>query len=94
MGACLAEMKVLTSEIYHETNTFSSRSTDLKAFRNRLLLFKGDAVSERGSANTELDGYVAESVAIESWPGFYVPEKTMTGRLIMLSALQPVQAAK
>ena len=51
-------MKTLCAEISHETNTFSCRRTDITAFQDRYLLFDSDAVSARGSANTELSGFL------------------------------------
>jgi microcystin degradation protein MlrC len=52
-------MKVITAEIYHETNTFSCRYTDQQAFRDRFFLLDSDAVDERGKANTELAGFLS-----------------------------------
>ncbi len=51
-------MKVLTAEIAHETNTFSCRKTDERAFRDCYLLFGSEAQAERGEANTELAGFL------------------------------------
>ncbi len=51
-------MKILTAEIYHETNTFSCRKTDVQAFKDRLFLFAAEAIAERGKANTELAGFL------------------------------------
>ena len=51
-------MKVLTAEIYHETNTFSCRKTDVQAFKDRFFLFGAEAIAERGKANTELTGFL------------------------------------
>ncbi|MFT5112964.1 MAG: microcystin degradation protein MlrC [Parasphingorhabdus sp.] len=51
-------MKVLSAEIYHETNTFSCRKTTLQDFRNRSLLFADEAIKERGDANTEFAGFL------------------------------------
>ena len=52
-------MKVMTAEIYHETNTFSCRYTGEQAFRDRFFLPDSDAVGERGGANTELAGFLS-----------------------------------
>ena len=51
-------MKVLTAEIYHETNTFSCRKTDIQAFKDRFLLINTEAIAARGDANTELAGFL------------------------------------
>ena len=51
-------MRVLTAEIYHETNTFSCRKTDVQAFKDRFLLFNAEAITARGDANTELAGFL------------------------------------
>ena len=50
--------KVLTAEIYHETNTFSRHPTDEQAFRDRYFLAGADAIAQRGDANTELAGFL------------------------------------
>ena len=50
--------KVLTAEIYHETNTFSRHPTDEQAFRERYFLIGDEAIDQRGSANTELAGFL------------------------------------
>ena len=50
--------KVLTAEIYHETNTFSRHSTDEQAFRDRYFLIGDEAIGQRGDANTELAGFL------------------------------------
>ena len=50
--------KVLTAEIYHETNTFSRRPTDEQAFRDRYFLTGHQAIDQRGTANTELAGFL------------------------------------
>jgi microcystin degradation protein MlrC len=49
--------KVLTAEIYHETNTFNCHATDEKAFRDRYFLNGAEAIVQRGKANTELAGF-------------------------------------
>jgi len=49
--------RVLTSEVSHETNTFSILHTDEEAFRNRLFLLGENAVAERRDANTEIAGF-------------------------------------
>ena len=51
-------MKVLSAEIYHETNTFNCRDTDVQAFKDRFLLFNAEAIAARGDANTELAGFL------------------------------------
>ena len=51
-------MKVLSAEIYHETNTFNCRNTDVQAFKDRFLLFNAEAIAARGDANTELAGFL------------------------------------
>jgi microcystin degradation protein MlrC len=50
--------KVLTAEIYHETNTFSRHATDEQAFRDRYFLPGPQAIEQRGNANTELAGFL------------------------------------
>jgi microcystin degradation protein MlrC len=50
--------KVLTSEVFHETNTFSIHQTDETAFRNRFFLPGETALKERSDTNTELAGFV------------------------------------
>ena len=50
--------KVLTAEVSHETNTFSALQTDEDAFHNRFFLRREAALQERGSANTELAGFL------------------------------------
>ena len=50
--------RVLTAEISHETNTFSIRRTDLKAFKDRYFLLGEAAIHERGDANTDLAGFL------------------------------------
>lgn len=50
--------RVLTAEMSHETNSFSRQATDAQAFRDRYVLVGGDAVAERGQANTELAGFL------------------------------------
>ncbi len=59
-------MRVLTAEIYHETNTFSCRKTDVQAFKDRFLLFEAEAISARGDANTELAGF-QDAGKIHGW---------------------------
>lgn len=49
---------VLTAEFQHESNTFSCRKTDLKAFRDRYYYLGDAAVTERGDANTPLAGFL------------------------------------
>ncbi len=49
--------RVLTAEVFHETNTFSRLRTDQEAFRNRLFLLGKAAVAERSNANTEIAGF-------------------------------------
>jgi microcystin degradation protein MlrC len=51
-------MKVLSAEIYHETNTFSRVKTDEQKFRDRFFLPGAEAIAERGDANTELAGFL------------------------------------
>ncbi|WP_136619292.1 MULTISPECIES: M81 family metallopeptidase [Mesorhizobium] len=50
--------KVLTAEIYHETNTFSRHPTDEQAFRDRYFLTGAEAIAQRRDANTELAGFL------------------------------------
>ena len=50
--------RVLTAEVSHETNTFSALQTDEDAFHNRFFLRGEAALKERGSANTELAGFL------------------------------------
>jgi microcystin degradation protein MlrC len=57
--------KVLTAEVFHETNTFSVHQTDETAFRNRFFLPSETALKERGDANTELAGFVDASHAYD-----------------------------
>ena len=59
-------MRVLTAEIYHETNTFSCRETDVQAFKDRFLLFDTEAIAARSDANTELAGFL-EVGKIHGW---------------------------
>ena len=49
---------VLTAEISHETNSFNLQETDEEAFRNRYVLMGSEAIAERGTANTELAGFL------------------------------------
>ncbi len=49
---------VLTAEFSHETNTFSSRPTDLAAFRARYWYSGDEAVVERGHSNTGIAGFL------------------------------------
>jgi microcystin degradation protein MlrC len=55
--------KVLTAEVFHETNTFSIHKTDEAAFRSRFFLSGEAALKERGDANTELAGFLEASQA-------------------------------
>jgi microcystin degradation protein MlrC len=57
--------KVLTAEVFHETNTFSIHQTDETAFRNRFFLPGDAALIERGDANTELAGFLDSSHAYD-----------------------------
>jgi microcystin degradation protein MlrC len=50
--------RVLSAEIAHETNTFSRRLTDQQAFRDCFYFAGDEAVAQRGSANTELAGFL------------------------------------
>jgi len=50
--------RVLSAEIAHETNTFSRRPTDQQAFRDCYYYAGDEAVAQRGSANTELAGFL------------------------------------
>ena len=50
--------KVLTAELYHETNTFNCHPTDQQAFKDRFALAGAEAIAERGEANTELAGFL------------------------------------
>lgn len=50
--------KVLTAELYHETNTFNCHPTDHQAFKDRFALAGAEAIAERGEANTELAGFL------------------------------------
>ncbi|WP_407051187.1 M81 family metallopeptidase [Methyloraptor flagellatus] len=49
---------VLTAEFQHESNTFSCRRTDLKAFHERYYYEGEAAIAERGDANTPLAGFL------------------------------------
>jgi len=49
---------VLTAEFSHESNTFSRRPTDYKAFTDRTLYLGDEAIAERGNANTPLAGFL------------------------------------
>jgi microcystin degradation protein MlrC len=49
---------VLTAELYHETNTFNRNLTEYHSFMDRFGFFGADAIRERGSANTELAGFL------------------------------------
>jgi microcystin degradation protein MlrC len=49
---------VLTAEFQHESNTFSCRRTDLKAFHDRYYYEGEAAIAERGDANTPLAGFL------------------------------------
>ena len=59
-------MNILTAEIYHETNSFSCRKTDVQAFKDRIFLFGAEAIAERGKANTELAGFL-QAGSNHSW---------------------------
>ncbi len=50
--------KVLTAEVYHETNTFNRHSTDEQSFRDRYFLLGEEALERRGNANTEIAGFL------------------------------------
>lgn len=50
--------RVLTAELAHETNTFSRRRTTAQSFRDRYVLFGGEALAARSGSNTELAGFV------------------------------------
>jgi microcystin degradation protein MlrC len=50
--------KVLTAEVYHETNTFNRHVTDEQSFRDRYFLLGKEAIERRGTANTEIAGFV------------------------------------
>ncbi len=49
---------VLTAEFAHETNTFSIRPTDQAAFTDRYCYIGDEAIAKRGSANTDLAGFM------------------------------------
>ena len=49
---------VLTAEFSHETNTFSIRPTDYRAFAERYCFVGDRAVAERGNGNTDLAGFM------------------------------------
>lgn len=49
---------VLTAEVSHETNTFNRRLTTLADFIGRYWLVGEEAISARGSANTEIAGFM------------------------------------
>jgi microcystin degradation protein MlrC len=49
---------VLTAEFAHESNTFSIQPTDYAAFIDRGCYLGDAAIAERGSANTELAGFL------------------------------------
>ena len=59
-------MRVLTAEIYHETNTFSCRKTDIQSFKDGVLLMNTEAITARGDANTELAGFL-DAGKIHGW---------------------------
>jgi microcystin degradation protein MlrC len=83
-----AESTVVISQIEHETNTFSSLSTDLDAFANTSLHFGDDIVSEFRGTNTALGGFlrvadehgwnVVPTVAADATPGGVVTNDTLT----------------
>lgn len=50
--------RVLSAELYHETNTFSRQKTSYEAFASRLTFFGEKAIAARGDANTELAGFL------------------------------------
>jgi hypothetical protein len=64
-GVQKMSFKVLTAEVFHETNTFSNHQTDEAAFRNRFFLSGQTALNERANANTELAGFVDASLAYD-----------------------------
>lgn len=49
---------VLTAEFAHETNTFNKNLTEYHSFMDRYGFFGAEAIKERGSANTELAGFL------------------------------------
>jgi microcystin degradation protein MlrC len=49
---------VLTAEFQHESNTFKRGLTDLYAFRTQILAHGDAAIAARGTANTELAGFL------------------------------------
>jgi microcystin degradation protein MlrC len=49
---------VLTAEVSHETNSFSLLKTGKRAFMARYALMGSAAISERGTENTELAGFL------------------------------------
>lgn len=49
---------VLTGELSHETNTFSVRKADYRAFAERYVLAGDAAIAARGNANTGLAGFL------------------------------------
>ena len=51
-------LNVLTAEFSHESNTFSIRPTGLAAFQDHVFLLTNDAIRERGTANTDLAGFL------------------------------------
>jgi microcystin degradation protein MlrC len=57
---------VLTAEFAHETNTFSVRPTDYAAFACQSCLFGGEALAERGDANTDLAGFM-DVARVRGW---------------------------
>jgi microcystin degradation protein MlrC len=64
-GVQKMSFKVLTAEVFHETNTFSNHQTDEASFRNRFFLSGQTALKERANANTELAGFVDASLAYD-----------------------------
>ena len=57
---------VLTAEFLHESNTFAKGETDLRAFAADTLQTGQDAVALRGTANTELAGFL-DAGAVAGW---------------------------
>jgi len=49
---------VLTAELYHETNTFNVRPTTYESFASNFLYLREEAIQQRGSANTQLAGFL------------------------------------
>lgn len=63
--------RVLTAELYHETNTFNPNLTEYHSFMDRFGFFGADAIRERGEANTELAGFL-ESGRQHGWEVIHV----------------------